>query len=103
MKKFLLFTTVLIAISCNKTTGPQLPPVINLFAADSIQISPGASTTLRWEVIGDSSTRARIDPTPGNVPLVSSAIVAPTGTTTYTLVASNDSSASQRMLTIVVK
>lgn len=80
-------------------------PVISLFAPDSITVRVGQVVTLRWEVEGSADTTVRIDPTPGNVPLVGSAVVAApsiTGTLSYTLTAKNKAGTSQRFVTVTV-
>lgn len=83
---------------------PTSAPVISLFAADSITVRLGQTVTLRWEVEGKDAT-VRIDPAPGNVPLVGSAVVAApsvTGTLAYTLTAKNSAGTVQRFVTVTV-
>lgn len=89
-------------------TTPTAPtvttPVISLFAHDSITVRLGQTVTLRWEVEGKDTT-VRIDPAPGNVPLVGSAVVAApsiTGTLNYTLTAKNSAGTVQRFVTVTV-
>jgi hypothetical protein len=63
-------------------------PLIKLFAADEDALDTGSSTTLRWEIV--NATGARISPGLGEVSPTNGFIqISPTGTTTYTLTATN--------------
>jgi hypothetical protein len=94
--KYFLITLLLIFLSgCGGFTPLPIPPptptspIINSFSADVNVISEGGSTILSWEV-SDADT-VTIEPGVGTVPSSGSNSVSPTETTTYTLMASNDS------------
>jgi predicted secreted protein len=74
-------------------------PVINLFESTPNSIVPGGIATLVWDVAGASSVS--IDQSIGDVELQDRKGVIPSGTTSYTLTAVNDSdevSASTRVV-----
>ena len=65
------------------------PPTIRLFQADEDTLSPGQSTTLRWELLNALS--ATLTPDFGLVSATQgSRVIQPTATTLYTLTASNE-------------
>lgn len=131
MKRFLLLAIILVS-GCDKnyflggpsptptpvpqvTVNPTPPsnpsnpvgvPIILLFAADNYNLSffKGETTTIRWEV-ADQKAIVRIDPFPGNVPSIGSALVVPSrvGTISFTLTATNANGSSQRFFSIVVQ
>lgn len=83
-------------------TGPGAAPIISLFAADQVRITLGQTATLRWEVL-EKDALVRIDPAPGNVGNVGNAVVTPTASITYSLLArSPNGLASQRSVTVTV-
>jgi len=79
-------------------TGP--PPVIQSFTAKPSSISAGTSVQLCWAV--KDSEYNIIDPTLGAV-RGDSAVVKPTHTTTYLLIATNQFGRSSRSVTVTVK
>lgn len=101
----LLVGSIGCAGSQNPTTPSDITPTITLFAADNVRLSllGGQTTMLRWEVT-DVNAKVRIDPYPGNVPLVGSAAVVPTsvGTLNFVLTATNSYGSSQRFVTVTV-
>jgi hypothetical protein len=64
------------------------PPTITSFLADPSQISNGQSSTLKWNVVGTTTSLA-IDNGVGDVTGKTSVSVSPTATTTYTLTATD--------------
>jgi hypothetical protein len=64
------------------------PPTITSFLADPPQISSGQSSTLKWNVVGTTTSLA-IDNGVGDVTGKTSVTVSPTATTTYTLTATD--------------
>lgn len=98
------------SIGCANSQNPTVPsditPTITLFAADSVRLSliGGQTTMLRWEV-ADVTAKVRIDPYPGNVPVVGSASIVPTavGTLNFVITATNQFGATQRFVTVTVQ
>jgi sugar lactone lactonase YvrE len=64
------------------------PPTITSFLADPPQISSGQRSTLKWNVVG-TTTSLTIDNGVGDVTGKTSVSVSPTATTTYTLTATD--------------
>jgi len=75
-------------------------PVIELFHADPMVVSPGNASNLSWGVIGASLVK--IDPDVGEVALRGSAVVKPQETTTYRITAVNGSTNRSITLKIMV-
>lgn len=75
-------------------------PVIELFHADPMVVSPGNASNLSWSVIGASLVK--IDPDVGEVALKGSAVVRPQETTTYRITAVNGSTNRSITLKIMV-
>lgn len=98
------------SMGCANSQNPTMPsditPTITLFAADNVRLSllGGQTTMLRWEVT-DVTAKVRIDPYPGNVPLVGSAAVVPTsvGTLNFVITATNQYGSTQRFVTVTVQ
>jgi len=67
--------------------GAAAMPVIGAFSASPGSISPGASSTLSWDVSGAATVS--IDQGIGSVALSGSRAVSPVASTTYTLMATN--------------
>ena len=92
-----------ISVHSSSTSGTTLalpPPVINLFSATPTPITAGQSSTLAWNVSNASSLS--IDNGVGNVTGVTSTIVRPASTMTYTLTAANANGTSTAQATVVV-
>ncbi len=68
-------------------TAPNLPPVIELFTANPVEITPGGTATLSWSVKG--GTDISIEPGLGKVESSGSVTVSPSQKQEYTLIASN--------------
>src|SRR5262249_60379819 len=66
------------------TVNVVSPPTITSFLADPSQISNGQSSTLKWNVVGMTTSLA-IDNGVGDVTGKTSVSVSPSATTTYTL------------------
>ncbi|MBS1859721.1 MAG: hypothetical protein JST11_30395 [Acidobacteria bacterium] len=75
-------------------------PAINSFTATPAAINAGQSTTLSWSVSGASSVT--IDGGVGDVSSVTSKVVSPAQTTTYTLTATNSSGSAGARVTVTV-
>ena len=105
-----LVCVLFVTAGCSGQNNPVVPsditPTITLFAADSVRLSllGGQTTMLRWEV-ADVTAKVRIDPYPGNVPVVGSASIVPTsvGTLNFVITASNQFGATQRFVTVTVQ
>ena len=83
--------------------GPTLTaPTIGAFSADPTAISAGQSSTLTWAVTGSAPITVSIDQGVGTVTGQSSTTVSPTGTTTYTLTATNEAGYSSATATVNV-
>lgn len=77
------------------------PPVVRSFTAEPDVVSPGTPVTLRWNV--ERATQVRIDPGPGLVAATNGSIVVrPVATTTYLLVATNETGSVQATASIGV-
>ncbi len=76
-------------------------PAIEAFSASPQTSTAGSSVTLAWSVTGAETLRLR----PGDLDVSgrSSIAVAPTATTTYTLIAENDSGTTARATEVVVE
>jgi len=74
---------------CNVAVAPlgAILPVVNLFDASPLIISPGQPSILTWQVTGASAVK--IEPDIGNVALTGSRTVSPSRSTVYTLVATS--------------
>lgn len=70
------------------TVNVVSPPTITSFLADPSQISNGQSSTLKWNVVGMTTSLA-IDNGVGDVTGKTSVSVSPSATTTYTLTATD--------------
>jgi hypothetical protein len=82
-------------------TPPPSPPAIILdFSALPTIVTPGTSTTLRWEAINAYSLS--IDPFIGPVATRGLERVTPAATTTYTLEATGAGGVTRRTLTVIV-
>lgn len=75
-------------------------PFITAFDASPRQVEPGESARLSWEVA--DATTVVIEPGVGTVPSSGSAVVSPASTTTYRLVASNESGTTTAEATLGV-
>jgi uncharacterized protein YkwD len=85
----------------NTGTSPIPAPTINSFTANPSSITAGQSTTLMWNVSGSNVTLS-IDNGVGNVSNVTSAVVQPAQTTTYTLTATNSGGSTTARATVTV-
>src|SRR3954451_6412404 len=108
-------TAVLVfSLSGCKHPTPQLPaapvpppsgnlklPAIRSFKAEPETISPGQASVLSWLV--DNAQSIRIEPELGAVPASDRGKVAPSKTTTYSLVASNSAGSVQAAFTVSVR
>jgi hypothetical protein len=92
-------TTATTVVAVTGTT-PTSPPVIVEFVASPPSIHPGETTMLSWRVTG--ATSVAIDRGIGAVDSIGSAPISITGTTNYTLTASNSFGHVSRVLHIVV-
>ena len=83
-------------------------PVIVSFTAQPATIRVGAESTLSWEVqnatrVDITNSQDFVPSLPSTIPLISSGVVMPSATTTYTLTASNDDGATaSAQLTVLV-
>ena len=83
-------------------------PVIVSFTAQPATIRVGAESTLSWEVqnatrVDITNSQDFVPSLPSTIPLISSGVVMPSETTTYTLTASNDDGATaSAQLTVLV-
>jgi hypothetical protein len=85
----------------SSSVRPIRPPIINNFAASPGSIAAGQSSTLTWDV--SNVDRLTINPEPGNVATAGgNAIVSPSTTTTYTLIASNDTASVTATVQVIV-
>jgi hypothetical protein len=76
------------------------PPNISSFTAGPSSISSGSSSILAWSTSG--ATSLSIDQGIGTVTGVTSRVVTPSGTTTYTLTATNGSGSVTQSVTVTV-
>jgi len=83
------------------TVNP-LSPVINSFTASPATITQGQSATLSWTLSGGAPASLSIDNSVGNVLGLTSKIVSPITTTTYTLTAMNVGGTVTKSITITV-
>jgi len=87
------------------TVAVVAPPAIASFAADPAKISTGESSTLKWNVVGETKSLV-IDNGVGDVTGKTSVAVSPTATTTYTLTATDSqgsiSASSTKQATLTV-
>lgn len=82
-------------------TPPEGPPAtIRSLSVTPATIDPGESAMLRWEVLNAYSLS--IEPDIGTVATRGTERVAPSGTTTYTLIATGTGGAATRSVTITV-
>ena len=85
----------------------DLPGIVS-FIAQPGTIRVGAESTLSWEVrnatrVDITNSQDFVPPLPSTLPLISSGVVMPSETTTYTLTASNDDGATaSAQLTVLV-
>jgi len=79
---------------------PASAPVITSFVASSTAITAGQSTTLTWNTTG--ATDVTIDNGVGDVSQLTSKVVSPAQTTTYTLTASNSALSVSATVTVTV-
>jgi len=89
--------TTVVAVSGTTPTGP---PVIEEFEASPPSIHPGETTVLSWRVTG--ATSVAIDRGIGSVDSIGSTPISITGSTNYTLTASNSFGHVDRVLHIPV-
>ena len=89
--------TTVVTVSSATPTGP---PVIEVFVASPPSIHPGETTILSWTVSG--ATSVAIDRGIGAVDSIGSAPISVTGSTNYTLTASNSFGHVDRVLHIPV-
>ncbi len=86
----------------NVPTTPPAPasgaPVIKSFTADPASIDAGQTSRLNWEVSG--ATQVEITPVVGTVDAVSTVLVSPPTTTTYTLTATNEAGTITASVTV---
>ena len=75
-------------------------PVINTFEASPESVTSGESITLNWEISG--ATSVSIDQEIGNVASAGTRIITPGNTTTYTLVATNNTGSVTATVEVVV-
>jgi general secretion pathway protein D len=75
-------------------------PNVHSFAAMRPQISRGQNSALSWSI--SNADRVRIEPGVGVVGTLGSTVVAPSKTTTYTLIATNDAGESRQTQQIEV-
>lgn len=92
-------TTAATVVTVTSTT-PTGPPVIEEFVASPPSIYPGETTILSWRVTG--ATSVAIDRGIGAVDSIGSTPISITGSTNYTLTASNSYGHVDRVLHIVV-
>jgi uncharacterized protein YkwD/chitodextrinase len=81
-------------------SGPPSGPTISSFAASPSSITAGQSTTLTWSVTG--ATTVTIDSGIGDVTNLTSKVVSPGATTTYTLTATNAAGSATARATVSV-
>ena len=86
----------------------DLPTIVS-FSAQPTTIRVGAESTLSWEVrnatrVDITNSQDFVPPLPSTLPLISSGVVMPSETTTYTLTVSNDDGATaSAQLTVLVR
>jgi hypothetical protein len=78
------------------------PPTINFFTVSPTSIILGNSSTLSWSVTGEQISNISIDQGVGNVSGLTSKVVSPTSTRTYTLSVTNPSGTVTRNVTVSV-
>jgi hypothetical protein len=76
------------------------PPVITLLTVTPSEINNGASSTLKWEVVG--TTKVTIDQGVGEVPASGTKQLSPSQTTAYTVTASNTGGTVTRSVVLYV-
>jgi RHS repeat-associated protein len=92
-------TNIASTVTKNCTVTVVNAPIIRAFTASPMTISPGASTTLLWDVGGATS----LSITGVAAPLGPYSVgVAPSATTTYTMTASNASGSTTASVTVTV-
>ena len=84
--------------------APAVPgaPQIGSFVADPATISSGGSSTLSWIVSGTGPITLTIDQGVGDVTGLSSVMVSPASTTTYTLTATNSAGSDTKAIEVGV-
>jgi hypothetical protein len=108
MRRIALATIVAAAVMAagcglfRSSTAPSETIVITTFTADSVSLTVGQSTTLRWAITPED-VQAHIDPVVGDVPANGSKPIAPTATTTYTLRAFKGTQSAYQTITVAVK
>lgn len=75
-------------------------PVISKFTASPYSVSAGQPVTLSWEI--SDATRVTLQPEIGTVPNSGTRSITPSVTTTYKLIAANDSGSTTREITVNV-
>jgi hypothetical protein len=85
-------------MTLNLYTSPF--PVIEYFDTKPVAISPGEATTLSWNVVG--ATTIEVDQGVGIVASKGEMKISPSGTTTYTLTAINDTRNRTRSTRVTV-
>ena len=81
--------------------SPTLPQITS-FTADPAEIAAGDSAQLSWTVTGDGPVTVSIDNGGGDFEGSGSTTVSPSGTTSYTLTATNDAGSVDDSLTVTV-
>jgi hypothetical protein len=94
--RIVLLATALALAACSSTP----PPVIASFTASQTEIAAGGSTYLRFQVTG--ADKVQIDSDVGEVTGRTSAPVAPTSTTTFTITATNKGGSATAAVTVKV-
>jgi hypothetical protein len=87
-------------INSSVTVVVDEAPIIESFTASPLTIVPGGSSNLEWNVAGADSVT--IEPSPGAVDSLGTAVVTPAETTTYTLSAANRNGTTTMEVTLVV-
>ncbi len=98
-----LFLTILL-VGCGGAGSapivtPPSAPIISSFSANPAGITSGQSTTLTWQVSGETTLALSGETV---TPATSSIVVMPAVTTTYTLTATNSTGTTQQTVTVTV-
>jgi hypothetical protein len=83
-----------------RSTSKASAPVVNSFTANPDNMTKGQSVYLNWDVSG--AAEVTIDPVVGDVDPVSTVLISPESTTTYTLTAHNDAGSATAVVTVTV-
>jgi hypothetical protein len=103
LKKLWATTSLLVLFSASVfTVEAASVPVISAFTATPSAITRGKTTSISWRVSGATSLSFAIGSASGPLTASSPVTIAPTATTTYTLIARNAAGSISKSVTVVV-